>query len=577
MVSKVLQLFKKEYSSLHQTAILLSVTQLVALVLGLVRDRLFAGMVGAGPVLDVYYAAFKIPDIVFSTAATLVSVSILIPYIQDLREADEGDTQKERGQVRTFIGRVLSWYGILIGMMSLVIFIFMPYIAKLIVPGFSPSMLESLVFQSRLLLISPCILGLSNIFSSVVQSYNRFFVYALAPVLYNVGIIIGILFFYPTFGVMGLAFGVILGACMHAVLQGISVYQLGIMPKISFPKWRERKEIFTIIIKSLPRTFALAIAQITMLILTSFASKLGSGSISLFQFAYILQSVPLMLLGVSYSVAAFPRLVLLKKEGNMKEFINTFLVPVRSIIFWSLPIISLVIVFRAYIVRIVFGANTFSWNDTKIVAAMLAVFSFSLLFQSLNQVLLRAYYALGESKKPLVRSVIDLIFTAGISYGILKSDAFLNKFGLLFTTFFKIPYSGKSLIIVLACAFTLGQCINFITLWVSFRKQYLRGLDLGLIDTVIQGIIGAGIGSFIAYGMLLNVGKFIQGTTWISLVLNTVLAGTSSIFVMCVYWYFAKNPEFHATFNAICSKFWKSSNTEKVSQGIEKTEIESSL
>ncbi len=158
---------------------------------------------------------------------------------------------------------------------------------------------------SRILLLSPILLGLSNLFGSVTQTFKRFFVCATSPLLYNVGIIIGILYLYPRFGLQGVVWGVILGALMHLGLQVPFVWSEGLLPRFRTPDWGEVKRV---IFLSLPRTFALSVTQIAMIFILGLASLMTVGSIAIFNLAYSLDSVPLSIIGVSYSLAAFPTL-----------------------------------------------------------------------------------------------------------------------------------------------------------------------------------------------------------------------------------------------------------------------------
>src|SRR3989344_2893979 len=189
MVQRLLKLFSQEIGGLHEAAFLLAVFALGSKALALFRDRLLAHNFGAGAELDVYYAAFRIPDFLYVSLASLVASAVLIPFIVE-RLPDH-----ERAQV--FFHRMFTLFFFGMAFLSVAAFLFMPALAKVIAPGFSAGEQDMLIALSRIMMGSPFLLGLSGLFASVTQSLRRFFVYALAPILYNIGIIAGVVFFYP--------------------------------------------------------------------------------------------------------------------------------------------------------------------------------------------------------------------------------------------------------------------------------------------------------------------------------------------------------------------------------------------
>ncbi|MEK7065941.1 MAG: lipid II flippase MurJ, partial [Patescibacteria group bacterium] len=205
MVRKFLNFISQEIGGLHQAAYLLGFFAILSQVLGLVRDRLLAASFGAGQTLDIYYAAFRIPDFIFITVGSMVSVSVLIPFL--MNKMKEGE---EEG--RKFIGNIFFFFFLLVVVISGITFFLVPTLSPILFPGFDSDKLAQVIILTRVLLLSPIFLGLSNIFGTLTQTYKRFFLYALSPILYNVSIISGILFFYPMFDLVGLVYGVILGA-----------------------------------------------------------------------------------------------------------------------------------------------------------------------------------------------------------------------------------------------------------------------------------------------------------------------------------------------------------------------------
>jgi putative peptidoglycan lipid II flippase len=210
MVKKIFNIFNKEITGLHEAAYLLAFFAFLSQLLALVRDRIFAGTFGAGHTLDIYYSSFRIPDFIFVTIGSLVSLSVMVPFIIDKLKNSKDDA-------RDFIRSIFLFFSILIISVSIIAFFLIPYIAPAIFKGLGSY--DELIKMSRILLLSPILLGLSNMFASITQVGKRFLVYALCPLFYNLGIILGVLILYPIFGIYGLALGVVLGAFMHLAIQ----------------------------------------------------------------------------------------------------------------------------------------------------------------------------------------------------------------------------------------------------------------------------------------------------------------------------------------------------------------------
>ena len=406
MVKRWFSFIGQEIRGLHEAAYLLAMFAFLSLILALVRDKLLAFTFGAGPALDVYYAAFRIPDLIFTTIGSLVSASILLPYF-----IEKFENSKENG--KSFFDSIFTVFFIGMIVVSSIVFIFAPKLVPLVMPGFANSIaLPVLITSMRIMLLSPFFLGLSNLFSSLTQMRYRFLVYAFSPVFYNAGIIAGVLFGYPIFGITGLAIGVAIGAFLHMGIQIPFMIYERMMPVFTFKiNWPDIKKI---ILTTFPRTITLSANQLASFVLISIASIMTVGSISIYNFAFNLQSVPLTLIGASYSSAVFPTLSKLIFKGKISEFKQKMIASAQHIIFWSMPLTVLFIVLRAQIVRTVLGAGKFDWADTRLTAAMLALFAISTIGQSLIVLFVRAFYAEGKTAKPLFINVSSAIVTVEI-------------------------------------------------------------------------------------------------------------------------------------------------------------------
>jgi len=550
MVRRVFSLINKEFGGLHQAAFLLALFSFLSQLLSLCRDRLLAGRFGAGLELDIYYTAFRLPDLVYVSIASFVSVTVLIPFI--VNKIEINDTQA----VKKFLDSVFTAFFAVMALVSLILFFLIPLLAPFLAPGFSPSALDQLIVLTRILLLSPFLLGLSNLLGSVTQSFKRFLVYTLSPVLYNIGIILGILFFEPIWGLPGLAWGVILGAWLHFFIQVPSVWRLGLLPKIHFYRPFPWKNLGQVILISLPRTITLAVHQFSLLALVAIGSTITAGAITVFNMAYNLQAVPLVIVGISYSVAAFPTLTGLLAGNRKIEFVDQMTSVIRHIIFWSVPATILFIVLRAQIVRVILGTGEFSWSDTRLTAAALALFVFSVTAQSLVLLFVRAYYAAGMTKKPLIvnsaSSVLIIFLALGLKY-MFEQLAIIRHF---FEILLRVENVPGTAVLMLPLAFSLGLFINVLIFWYLFRKDFGDN-GLAVHRTLGQSLAAGLIIGFVAYGGLQLGSLVFDKTTFWGILLQGLVAGLIAIGIGVATLYLLGSFELKEFMASAKSRFWK--------------------
>lgn len=491
---RVVGLLHKEIRGLHEAAYLLAFFTFGSQLFALVRDRLLAHQFGTGETLDIFYAAFRIPDTMYALLASIVSLFVLIPFL-------ESAERKSGKALHEFLSSMFSFFSSALIVAGSIAWVFTPQIVHMLYGGFSVPMQADLVTVVRILLLQPLLLGVSNLFAAYVQIQGRFLLYAVAPILYNIGIIIGILFLYPLMGTAGLAWGVVLGAFFHLGVQTPFMVANNMLPRIKIPNWRDVYEVVRI---SIPRTITLSAQQLVMLIMVSLASRYAAGSVSAFTFAWNLQAVPLAIIGVSYSVAAFPKLSRLFGKGEIDEYVKLIIVASRQIIFWALPTIVFFIVLRAQIVRIVLGSGEFNWPATKMTAAILALLTLSLVAQSLMVLLVRACYAAGKTMVPLVITVSSSTFTVVLAYLLLRlaHTDFVPLAAL--SELMRVEGVLSSEILLLAIAYTIGAVLNMILLLGYFERVYprfLRALRATTLQALTASLV-AGYGTYIALNLL---------------------------------------------------------------------------
>ncbi|MBI2109275.1 MAG: murein biosynthesis integral membrane protein MurJ [Parcubacteria group bacterium] len=547
MIQRILKTLEKEISGLHEAAYLLGVFALFAKALALFRDRLLAHNFGASETLDIYYAAFRIPDFIYISLASLVASAVLIPFVVSKLETGEG--------ARRFFNTIFTVFFIGIIVVCSLVFVFMPFLSDIVAPGLSPEAQNELILLSRIMLFSPILLGLSGLFASITQALRRFFVYALSPILYNAGIVIGIIFFYPLWGLSGLAYGVVLGAVLHALIQVPVLIRQGFLPRFSLPAhfFSEIKNVFLL---SLPRTLTLSIHHLVLLVFISFASLMGEGAISIFNFSFNLQSVPLSIIGVSYSVAAFPTLARMFSGGNHSAFVAQVFSSLRHIIFWSFPILVLFIVLRAQIVRVILGTGEFGWPETRLTAAALALFSISVIAQSAILLLVRGYYAAGKTKAPLVINVSSSLLIIGLAFLFIKLFTVSEFFKYFMESLFRISDVPGTAIIMLPLAFSLGTLLNVFILWYFFKKDFsIEQTPLG--DTVRHSFYGSIAMGFVAYQFLEIFDNVFDINTFWGIFLQGFFSGMLGVVAGILLLKILGNKEIAEVSAALHHRFWK--------------------
>lgn len=502
-------------------AYLLALFAFLSQMLGLLRDRLLAGVFGAGSVLDVYYASFRIPDFIFVTIASLASLSVLVPVLIE-------KLQKSKKEAQEFIQGIFSFFFSIILVVSVGVWFLIPFITPIIFPGLNHVQINELIFLSRILLLSPIFLGISNIYASVTHAFGRFIIYGLSPLFYNFGIVLGIIFFVPVFGISGVVLGVVLGAFFHMAIQIPFLAKEGFLPRFSYPK--NIKNVWKIFALSLPRTITLATTHISLLILISISSYLSAGSISIFNFAFNLQSVPLSIIGVSYSLAVFPTLSRLFAESKHHDFLEHLVTTLKHVIFWSVPVTVLLIVLRAQIVRTILGSGEFTWEATRLTAASLALFVVSAVFQCVALIFVRAYYATGKTLKPLVINIFSAIMIISLSYLFLLMFRSIPVFRFFIEDLLRVGDVSGTEILALPLGFTVGSIINGLLFWFLCHSDF-GAFAFRLRNVIFQVTSSSIIVGFVTYRMLNVFDLFFDLNTFVGVFLQGLLSGFVGIFV----------------------------------------------
>lgn len=551
MVKRLLKLLNKDFGGLHEAALLLAGSMLLAQFLALIRDRLLAATFGASSSLDIYYSAFRLPDLLYTTIASFVSVAVLIPFLIERLEKGEEES------ARNFLSAVFSLFTVVMIVVSVIAYFAIPYLAPWLTPGFDAQAKNELINLARILLLSPFLLGVSNLLGSVTQAYRKFLVFSLSPVLYNLGIIFGIVFLLPKFGLAGLVWGVILGASLHLAIQLPTLLKIGFWPQLSIEQikknWQLIKKMISI---SWPRTITLSSNQLVIIVLIAIASYLGKGAIAVFNFSFNLQSVPLSIVGISYSVAAFPTLSRYFSRGHLDKFMEQISSASRHIIFWSMPALMMFIVLRAQVVRVILGSGNFDWTATRLTAACLALFSLSVLTQSLVLLLIRGYYAAGETAKPLLANIFSSVLT--IVLAIFFSWLFVanDSWRLFWENLLRVRNLPGVVILMLPLAYSLGSIANCLLLLLFFIWDFRLRIK-PIISSAVEDLAAAVLGGVTAYFLLNFLVPYFDLQTLTGIFAQGLLAGVGGLLVNLLSLWILGSEELFDITRAIRHKFWR--------------------
>jgi len=380
-------------------ALLLSVLTFASYGMGLVRDRMFARTYGAGSELDAYNAAFVLPEL---TLDVLVASGLAAPFIPILARLT-----REGAEIADQFARSVTTLVVLVmGAAAVVLFVTAPRTVDLIAPGFDPVERALYTDLFRVMAITPVIFAGSIALGEVLVASHRFLFYGLAPVLYNVGIVVGTVWLADRLGIFAAAVGAVLGAALHLGIRivGIARTSFHYRPALAVrtPAFREFVRLMV------PKMLSHPVEPLTFLFFTAVASGLADGSVSAVSFARNFQSVPVSLIGVSFSLAVFPTLATAYAAGDRATFVGTLRRNLVTI--GGLTLLAAVALFAVsgIVIEVLLGGGAFDADDVARTSLVLAAFAISVPFDALSHPLARAMYATHNTVLQVIASLASL-------------------------------------------------------------------------------------------------------------------------------------------------------------------------
>ncbi len=470
-LDKTKKLIFAKQGGMFSSALILAVMIVTSSIFGFLRYRILAGFFNKEE-LDIYFASFRIPDLVFEILITGALTSSFIPiYIK---------FQKSKQELSVNISSIINLISLILFVFVLVIFIFLDKIIILITPGFDPKKTAEVVFYSRLLLIGQLpFLVFGNFLTGIGQANKIFLVTSLAPIVYNLTVIISTILFTKSLFLLAPILGVTTGAFLFFAIQlpllisGEFSYQ----PVIKITQGL--KDFFRIVV---PRVFTVVIAQIDATVDLTLTTLLGGGAYTIFYLAQRLQLLPISVIGIAFGQASLPYLSEICEDKKFDDFKKIITDSILNLFFLTIPIMSFFIFARTPLIRLFFGGRKFDWEATVQTAITLSYFSFSLPFHTIYYFLTRCFYAILDSKTPFFISLFSILLNAALS--------------TIFIIVLKLPVWS------LAISFSLSITLNVLLLLLILDRK-LNGLGFkAVIFESLKIVLATLIASIFAYYLM---------------------------------------------------------------------------
>lgn len=512
MVKNLFSLLYSRQTSILSAASIIMATLMLSKVLGLVRDRMLAHVFSPDKI-DIFWAAFSLPDLIFQIVILgALSVAFIPVFTEHLEHRGKEDAFE-------MARAVLNISLVIFILLTVLIYILAHPIIQIFAPGFSADKQMQVVSLTRIILLGQVILVFGSFFIGISQSFQRFIIPSLSPVFYNLGIILGIGLLSRYFGIAGAAYGVILGAILHAAVQLPLVWSLGFRfkfpPKFFNTGVKEITKLMSV------RTIGLAAEQINEKIGIALATLASIGSVTYLTFAQHLQVVPIGLFGATLAQAALPVLSSERARGKIDEFKITILTTLHQILFLTLPATALLIVIRIPVVRLVFGARQFDWEATVLTGATLAFLAIGLAAQAVSLLLIRGFYALKDTKTPVAVSLVVVVLNIVLSVyaivvlrfdvwsiGLANSIAAVLSAVLLFIALhFKVGKFDLSMVLSPLLKMLMATVIMGMCLYIPIKL-----LDQVIFDTTrtINLLALTGLSSIVALSIYVVIVRFLK-------------------------------------------------------------------
>lgn len=485
-----------------RAAFLISGLTFLSYLLGIFKLRVLGSAFGASLELDSLNAAFILPEFALNLFVAGALSATFIPVFSDyIHQEKEAEGFKLANSILNLVVLVTT-------LIALVGILGAGFWVNLVVPGFSQEGKILTANLLRILFITPLIFGLSNALGDILVAYQRFFAFALAPLLYNLGIILGVVFFKNNLGIYSAALGAVLGALLHFSVRFIESFKTPFRYQIFLNlRLAGLRRIFKLMI---PKAVTMSVVQLNLWIDTIAASLiLAVGSITVFRFSLPIERLPVSLFGIAFATAVFPVLTKAATQKDWSLYQENFLASFKEILFFALPVSVGMFLLRNQIALFLLGAGKYDANAVGLTAATLGMLSLSITFESLINLLWRGFYALKNTITPMKISLMGLALNAALVFplafalgvkGIGLTFSFVSIFQVALLMIFlrkKVALSLSSLTLPLIKIFIASSAM-------AFGVYEFLGFHLKLLPQILGAlIVGAGI--YFLVSLVLNI------------------------------------------------------------------------
>jgi putative peptidoglycan lipid II flippase len=499
---------------------MLAVAFAAAKAISLAQTFIIANTFGVGAEYDAYITANRAPELIVRLLAGGALGYAFIPVFSGLlAKQDRDGAWRMASQIANLI------FIVALGASILAFFAAPWLVSTVYAPGFTPEVQAQTTVMLRILLISTLIFTISSLSTDVLQSHNHFLTPALAPILFDIGILIGVIFFLEPFGVYGIAWGAVLGAVMHLLTQIPALLHVKARwrPLLSFTD----PTVMKVVRLMLPRVAGLGVLSFNYAILNNLASRLGEGSVSAFSWGFQLTQIPQTLLGTALSIVIFPTLAALSEAGEETAKREVLSGGLKFMLITTIPsAVGLIAVGRPLISILEGGA--FDASATTAVYYALLGFSLTIVVQSILEISTRAFYADKDTLTPLWAGIVGAVATAG--FAIFFSGVWSVTAG----TAIDFGVGGLGLALSVGIAFEIAVLIMILVrrwqwnLWGAIGATLIKALTASAMMGVAVLAIGAIWGALGLSGQgrlltLVQVGVMIGGGVIVFLLMATVL------------------------------------------------------
>lgn len=332
-----------------KNSFILAVFSMLSVLLGIVRDRLLSTHVGVGQILDIYNAAFRLPDFLYAMSLAFVTAGTVVPFLTvENKHGDIIDSRHKFSSISLFFAGVASLFGIVIA-------ITIPLYAHAIVPGFTDEQTVTFINVTRFMMIQPILLGITSLISCFAQMKNQFVLYGIAPLGYSLGVIYGILFFYPAYGIYGLIYGVLLGAVLSVLIQSWSLRGAKMLQILPYFSWKHIRELLAL---ALPRTGVNILTQARVIFFTAVATTFGPGALTSYLFAQRITDAVQQIIQQSVTTASLPVLSKEIVEHRINEYRHVVKRYVLLLGLIGLGSALLIYCLRDFVIWILYGSTS---------------------------------------------------------------------------------------------------------------------------------------------------------------------------------------------------------------------------